>query len=73
MGGLSQPALIAHVKQDGIRTIFDFRSEQVFFSDSKSWKSYEEALSDPVYKDRVINLIREWETLRWREYSAQKQ
>jgi arylsulfatase A-like enzyme len=72
VGSLSQTSLIAHVKQDGVRTLFDFRSEEVFFSDLKSWKSYKEVLSDPVYKDRVINLIREWETLRWREYSAEK-
>ncbi|MDD5581548.1 MAG: sulfatase-like hydrolase/transferase [Methylobacter sp.] len=73
VGSLSQPTLIAHVKQDGVRTLFDFRSEQVFFSELKSWKPYEEALLDPVYKDRVVNLIREWETLRWRQYIAQKQ
>ncbi|MCX7096731.1 MAG: sulfatase-like hydrolase/transferase [Methylococcales bacterium] len=72
VGSLSQPTLIAHVKQDGVRTLFDFRSEEVFFSDLKSWKSYQEALSDPVYKDRVINLIREWEALRWEEHLAEK-
>jgi hypothetical protein len=72
VGSLSQPTLIAHVKQNGVRTLFDFRSEEFFFSDLKSWKSYQEALSDPVYKDRVINLIREWEMLRWREHSAEK-
>ncbi len=72
VGSLSLPALIAHVKQDGVRTLFDFRSEEFFFSDLRSWKSYKEALSDPVYKDRVINLIREWETLRWREHTAEK-
>lgn len=72
VGSLSQPTLIAHVKQNGVRTLFDFRSEEFFFSDLKSWKSYQEALSDPVYKDRVKNLIREWEMLRWREHSAEK-
>jgi len=72
VGSLSLPALIAHVKQDGVRTLFDFRSEEFFFSDLRSWKSYKEALSDPVYKDRAINLIREWETLRWREHTAKK-
>ena len=72
VGSLSQPALIAHVKQDGVRTLFDLRSEEFFFSDLRSWKSYKEALSDPVYKDRAINLIREWETLRWREHTAKK-
>ncbi len=72
VGSLSQPALIAQVTQHGIRTIFDFRSEQFFFSDLKSWKSYKDALSDPVFKDRVIDLIHKWETLRWREYGAEK-
>jgi phosphoglycerol transferase MdoB-like AlkP superfamily enzyme len=72
VGSLSQPALIAQVKQDGVRTLFDLRSEEFFFSDLKLWKSYKEALSDPVYKDRAINLIREWETLRWSEYTAGK-
>jgi arylsulfatase A-like enzyme len=72
VGSLSQPALIAHVEKDGVRTLFDFRSEEFFFSDVKSWKSYQEAASDPQYKERVIRLIREWETLRWREHSAEK-
>ncbi len=70
VGSLSQPTLIAHVKQDGVRTLFDFRSEEFFFSELKSWKSYKEALSDPFYKDRAINLIREWEALRWREHTS---
>jgi hypothetical protein len=72
VGSLSVPALIAHVKQDGVRTLFDFRSEEFFFSDLKSWKSYKETVSDPVYKDRAINLIHEWESLRWREHNAEK-
>jgi hypothetical protein len=72
VGSLSQPELIAHVKQDGVRTLLDFRSEQVFFSDLNSWKPYKETLLDPLYKNRVINLIREWEALRWREHMAEK-
>ena len=72
VGSLSLPALISHVKRNGVRTLFDFRSEEFFFSDLKSWKSYKEALSDPIYKDRAINLIREWESLRWREHNAEK-
>lgn len=71
VGSLSQPALIAHVNNSGVRTLFDFRSEQVFFSDLNSWKSYQEALSDPSYKERVVNLIREWEALRWNEHTAE--
>ena len=72
VGSLAQPTLIAHVKQDGVRTLFDFRSEAFFFSDLKAWKSYKEALADPLYQDRVTNLIREWEALRWREHNAEK-
>ena len=72
VGSLAQPTLIAHVKQDGVRTLFDFRSEAFFFSELKAWKSYQEALADPVYQDRVTRLIREWEALRWREHNAEK-
>lgn len=71
VGSLSQPTLIAHVRQNGVRTLFDFRSEEVFFSDLKAWKSYKEALQEPLYKERVIQLIREWEALRWREHDAE--
>jgi hypothetical protein len=52
--------------------LFDFRSEQVFFSELKLWKSYKDALQEPLYKERVTTLIREWEALRWREHSAEK-
>jgi len=47
-------------------------TEQVFFSDLNSWKPYREALLDPLYKNRVINLIREWKALSWREHMAEK-
>ncbi|MEI6336680.1 MAG: sulfatase-like hydrolase/transferase, partial [Methylococcaceae bacterium] len=72
VGSLSQPALIAHVKQGGIRTLFDFRSEQVFFSELNLWKPYKEVILDPLYKDRAINLIRDWESLRWHQHLAEK-
>ncbi len=72
VGSLSQPTLIAHVKQDGVRTLFDFRSEQVFFSELNAWKPYQEAILDPLYKDRVVNLIREWESLRWHQHLAEQ-
>jgi phosphoglycerol transferase MdoB-like AlkP superfamily enzyme len=72
VGSLSQPTLIAHVKQDGVRTLFDFRSEQVFFSELNSWKPYKKVLLDPLYKDRVINLLHEWESLRWHQHLAEK-
>jgi len=72
VGSLSQPTLIAHVKQDGVRTLFDFRSESVFFSDLNRWQPYGEAIADVAHKDRVINLLREWEALRWQEYQNTK-
>jgi hypothetical protein len=59
VGSLAQPALIAHVKHNGVRTLFDFRSKAFFFSDLKLWKFCKEALLDPVYQDWAINLVRE--------------
>jgi phosphoglycerol transferase MdoB-like AlkP superfamily enzyme len=72
VGSLSQPSLIAHVMHDGVRILFDFRSEQVFFSESNSWKSYKDTLLNTSNKKRIVNLIREWESLRWRQYIAEK-
>jgi phosphoglycerol transferase MdoB-like AlkP superfamily enzyme len=70
VGTLANPTLIAKVTAHGTRTLFDFRSEEVFFSEFKLWKSYKEALADPMYKERTENLIRAWEALRWQEFSA---
>ena len=72
IGSLNRPVLIAHVRTGGQRTIFDFRSEMVFFSDTKEWKAYKEALKNPEYKDRVELLIREWEALRWQTHQEYK-
>lgn len=72
VGSLSQPTLIAHVQKDGVRTLFDFRSQSVFFSDLNLWQPYDQAVVDQVNKDRVINLLREWEALRWQEYQRNK-
>lgn len=65
VGNLAQPSLIAHVKIGEGRTVFDFRSEQVFFSQDKAWLDYREALKNPNYKNRVESLIKDWENLRW--------
>jgi len=70
VGNLNRPVLIAHVKNGGQRTLFDFRTEQVFFSELQLWQSYKEAIVNPEYKDRVEDLIREWESLRWKAYLA---
>lgn len=72
VGSLSQPELIAHVEHNGIRTVFDFHSEQVFFSELQLWRPYKEVLLDPLNNERVIKLIRNWEALRWNEHTAQK-
>lgn len=68
VGDLQDAALIAHVSSGGERTTFDFRSEQVFFSDTKQWEPYQKALDDPIYGKRVVDLIREWEDLRWQAH-----
>ena len=72
VGSLSQPELIAHVEHNGSRTIFNFHSEQVFFSELSLWKPYKEVLLDPVNGKRVVELIRDWEALRWNEYNINK-
>lgn len=68
VGSLDHPLLIAHVRTGGVRTTFDFRSEQVFFSDINVWLDYKDALTKPQYKQRVEYLIRDWESLRWKAY-----
>lgn len=73
VGSLARPTLIAHVGQGGKRILFDFRSEQVFYSDLNIWKSYQEALADPEFRPGIERLIRHWEDLRWREYEADQQ
>ncbi|NOQ65162.1 MAG: sulfatase-like hydrolase/transferase [Methyloprofundus sp.] len=73
VGSLSQPGLIAHVRGDGSRVTFDFSTEEVFFSDTKEWRYYKDALKDPKYKARVENLIREWEGLRWESHLLSQQ
>jgi phosphoglycerol transferase MdoB-like AlkP superfamily enzyme len=70
VGSLSNPIMCAHVANAGVRTTFDFRSEMFFFSDLNLWQSYQDALSNPQFKDRATNLIRKWESLRWQEFTA---
>jgi phosphoglycerol transferase MdoB-like AlkP superfamily enzyme len=68
VGNLSFPSLIGHVKYGGDRITFDFRSEQAYLSELKYWKILPELLADSKQKDRISNLIREWENLKWHEY-----
>lgn len=70
VGSLDRPSLIAHVSNGGARVTFDFRSEQVFFSETTVWQDYKIALVDPQYKERVERLIRDWESLRWQAHLA---
>jgi hypothetical protein len=70
VGNITKPTLIAQVAQNGVRTLFDFRTEQVFFSDLNGWKPYQQALQMPAYKERLTNLIRAWEELHWQQYKA---
>ena len=70
VGGITQPTLIAHVAHNGVRTLFDFRTEQVFFSDLKVWKPYQQAIEISPYKERLTDLIRAWEELHWQQYKA---
>ncbi|WP_051906674.1 LTA synthase family protein [Methylomarinum vadi] len=65
VGSFKFPSLIGHVKYGGKRTIFDFRSERVFLSDSHSWHPYRKLLQNSTENNRIISLIREWETLKW--------
>ena len=74
VGNLSLPALIGHVKYGGDRIIFDFRTQQAFLSNLKQWKTYQELMvADPSQKDCFLNLIREWETLKWNEFNFRRQ
>ena len=70
VGSITQPTLIAQVAKNGVRTLFDFRTEQVFFSDLNGWKPYQQALQTSPYKERLTNLIRAWEELHWQQYKA---
>jgi len=70
VGSITQPTLIAQVEQNGVRTLFDFRTEQVFFSDLKVWQSYQQALQASPYKERLTQLIRAWEDLHWQQHKA---
>ncbi|NOR68459.1 MAG: sulfatase-like hydrolase/transferase, partial [Methylomarinum sp.] len=70
VGSLNRPILIAHITKGGARTIFDFRSEQVFFSEINRWVAYQDALKDIQYKERTERLVRDWERLRWEAHQV---
>jgi phosphoglycerol transferase MdoB-like AlkP superfamily enzyme len=68
VGNLAHPIMCAHIAKEGVRTLFDFRSEMFYFSDLNIWKPYQDTLQDTQLKGRAIKLIREWESLRWHEF-----
>jgi phosphoglycerol transferase MdoB-like AlkP superfamily enzyme len=68
VGSLDRPLLIAHVSNSGARTIFDFRTEQFFFSEGNLWLAYEQAVTNKQYQKRTETLIRDWESLRWQAH-----
>lgn len=70
IGGLSKPVQIAHVSFCGKRTIYDFRTNRLFFTETNKWVPYEQAISDIKYQTRVTNLIREWERLRLEKHES---
>lgn len=73
MGNLSHPSLIGHVRYGGNRIIFDFRSQQIFLSGLKKWKTYHELLEESSQKKCMTDLIQEWETLKWHEFDFRRE
>jgi phosphoglycerol transferase MdoB-like AlkP superfamily enzyme len=71
VGSLDQPQLIGHVQYRERRTILDIRTRQVFFSDLQKWELFDDASNDPLLRNRVIDLIQDWETLRLQKHIAQ--
>ncbi len=70
VGKIQLPILIANVQNHGVRTLFDFRTEQVYFSEQNKWINFEVALGNDKYKERVENLIHQWEKLTWKNYQV---
>ncbi len=68
VGSLRKPLLIGIVSYGEIRTIMDFRTRKVFFSDLKKWEDYDTALSHPTLGARTRKLISLWEAARWEDH-----
>ncbi len=73
VGSLHKPLLIGTVSYGEIRTIIDFRTRNVFFSDLKRWEDYDAALKHPTLGARTRKLINLWETARWEDYLSRNQ
>ena len=63
IGNLSQPVLISHIEGAGVRTVFDFRTQYVYFEDQKKWLALD-SITDPERKRRANDLILDWERIR---------
>jgi len=68
VGPLNRPVQIGFVELGEKRTIFDFRTREFFFSDRGRWFPYAAADKDPELRDRAMDLVREWERVRWEEH-----
>jgi len=72
VGSLNQPQLIGTVSRGDIRTILDLRTRELYFSDLKRWVDYDLANKDVDLTDRTNQLIKLWETARWKDFKSRK-
>jgi arylsulfatase A-like enzyme len=72
VGSLHRPQLVGTVSYGEQRTILDLRTQRVYFSDLKRWVDLNIAQQDQNLASRIHDLILQWETLRWRDYLAQR-
>jgi len=72
VGSLNQPQLIGTVSRGDVRTILDLRTRKLYFSDLKRWVDYDLANKDVDLTDRTNQLIKLWETARWKDFKSRK-
>ncbi len=72
IGSLSRPRMIGIVQAGEKRTILDFRTREVFFSERERWLDLATALEDAELAPRVRRLIHLWEEKRWMDHLARK-
>jgi len=72
VGSLNKPRLIGMVSRNDVRTILDFRTRKVFFSELKHWEDFESAWTHPDLGPRIKMLIEMWEKTRWEDYRLRK-
>lgn len=66
IGSLDNPVQIGMVRKNEERTILDLRTRKCFFSDLGLWVHCDQ-LPEQHLAERVKQLIREWERLRWED------